>query len=886
VEVIRLKFLIVVFFCGLFSSYAAAEDSPRLDIHAHKSKVMTLDKNLLSQDVGLYLDYVEDSEGWLKINILLNQPDIPWLENKKQTPNFGYSSSTYWFRLSLQNKLPNAETRFLVIDYPLLDQIEFYGVKNGTVVEHYLTGDTVPFSQRPIAHRSFVFPINLEANEQFEIYLKVQSNGAVQVPVTLWEKQAFFLADQAELIRKSVFYGVLLVMMLFNLFLFFSLREAPYIYYVMFVFSFLLTQTAMHGVLFQYLWPSFPAVQEMAVLIGVPGCVLFTSLFSRSFLSLAHYAPRMDLFFKVTALLGFVNIIAAFVFPYRIVTTSAVLMVAVVSMGCIFIGPYLWMNGHKIARFFTIAWMCMVFSTTILALSKFGLIPYNFFTENGLQFGASLEAVLLSFALADRLNRERKDRWRAQQKMLAEVRQRHHIEETMIYDATHNHLTGLPNRTFLENRFNELLKGGLFESEGISLVLVHFDLFHEINKTLGHLRADRLLNTICLKINNKVQHLDGLIEIEQGERQLYGVAVVEGVSVALLIDRRKNDNIFQSAKEIVKALVSPIEYDGLAIDAGAAVGIAHYPQHSDDIDTLLSHAMIAIDVGLHQGDRVTEYSDDINPYNARRLTLMGDLRKAVTEDTLELYFQPQVCCKKNKVTAVEALLRWNHSQHGFIPPDEFIPIAEKTGTINMVTEWVLDKAVEKVAELNSRGYVIAVAVNISAVNLKEKHFPVMVKSVLTKYGVNPQLLVLEVTETAMMEDPENALLILTTLNHIGVKLSIDDFGTGHSSLSYIKKLPVHEIKIDRSFVMDMDQAEDDSIIVRTTVNMCHDLGYEVVAEGVETLSSCESLKVMGCDYLQGYYLARPQPFDELLVWLDESPWGTNMNRNGYEKIEK
>jgi len=316
------------------------------------------------------------------------------------------------------------------------------------------------------------------------------------------------------------------------------------------------------------------------------------------------------------------------------------------------------------------------------------------------------------------------------------------------------------------------------------------------------------------------------------------------------------------------------------------VGIAHYPQHGDDIDTLLSHAMIAIDVGLHQGDKVTEYSDEINPYNARRLTLMGDLRKAVIDGTLELYFQPQVCCKRNRVTAVEALLRWNHSQHGFIPPDEFIPIAEKTGTINMVTEWVLDKAVEKVAELNSRGYLIAVAVNVSAVNLKEKHFPIMVKKVLTKYGVNPQLLVLEVTETAMMEDPENALLILTTLNHIGVKLSIDDFGTGHSSLAYIKKLPVHEIKIDRSFVMDMDQAEDDSIIVKTTVNMCHDLGYEVVAEGVETLSSCDSLKAMGCDYLQGYYLARPKPFDELLIWLDESPWSTSMDRNGYEKIEK
>lgn len=872
-DFIRFKALAMfLVFCSVLMSSASAEDL------VDPNRKFSFDQSQLKQALGPYIEYLEDPESQLTIGDVLRKPSQKWTDNSDATPNFGYTNSAYWFRLSLHNtSQQEVLSRLLVVDYPLLDRIEFFRVRDGSVVDQFLTGDKLPFAQRPIAHRNFIFPLDFSAGETNEIYFRIKSSGAVQVPLSIWEPQQFFLEDQSELVRKSIFYGVLSVMVLFNFFLFFSLKEAPYFYYVMFVFSFLLTQAAMHGVTYQYLWPAFPSVQEMAVLLGVPGCVLFTSLFSRSFLSLAYHAPRMDLFFKITATLGALNIIAAFVLPYRLVTTSAVFMVAVVSLGCIFIGPYLWIKGHKIARFFTIAWMCMVISTTLLALNKFGVIPYNFFTENGLQFGSALEAVLLSFALADRLNRERQDRWRAQQKMLSEVRQRHNIEATMIYDATHNHLTGLPNRAFMENRFSELIKNDLFKDKGIGLVLVHFDRFHEINKTLGHLRADQLLKTVCLKINNKVQQLEGLIEIEQNEQQLLGVAVVEGVSIAMLIDLRKNQSVIQTAEELVEVLSTPIEYDGLAIDVGASVGIAYYPQHGDDIDALLSNGMIAVDVGIHGGDRVTEYSEEINPYNARRLTLMGDLRNAVNSDLLELYFQPQVCCKQNSVTGIEALLRWNHPLHGFIPPDEFIPIAEKTGTINMVTEWVLDKALAKVSELNDKGYEIAVAVNISAVNLKEKQFPLLVKSLLDKYRVKPQLLVLEVTETAMMEDPENALLILTTLNHIGVKLSIDDFGTGHSSLAYIKKLPVHEIKIDRSFVMEMDQDKDDSIIVKTTVNMCHDLGYEVVAEGVETLTSCDTLKAMGCDYLQGYYLARPLPFGDLLVWLDEAPWQQDLS---------
>lgn len=864
-----IRFLTLAFtmlLSSVFVSSAYAEDTARLN------KITSVDSKVLEQSLNPFIDYFEDPSGELSIDDVVGQSHLNWLSNGEATPNFGYSSSTFWFRLSFQNA-SSAESflRFLVVDYPLLDSLKFFRVENGAVTAQYATGDKVEFNHRPIVHRSFVFPLNLEGGEQADVYLRVNSSGSVQLPLSIWEPQHFYQTDQAELIRKSIFYGMLAVMVLFNLFLFFSLREAPYFYYVLFVLSFLITQAAMHGVMFQYLWPSTPNVQETAILLAVPSCVLFASLFSRSFLSLAELAPRFDSIFKLTGLLALLNILTVSVFSYRLLTTSAVFLVAVVCATCIIVGPYLWLKGHKVARFYTVAWMSMVVTTGLLALNKFGLVPYSFFTENSLQLGSTLEAILLSFALADRLNQEREGRLQVQKKMLAEVRQRHDIEETMVYDATHHQLTGLPNRVFIENRLNKIVSDGDVGAEGLALILIHFERFHEVSKTLGRQRADQLLKTVSLHINTRARSVVGLIELENDSHQQLGVALVDNVSIAMLIDRRHNNDIVKTAKGFLDEISDSIELDGLAIDVGAYIGISYYPQHGQDIDALLRQGMIAVDVGVQRGERVTEFSEEINPYNSRRLTLMGDLRNAVNNDALELYFQPQVDCKKNKVAGIEALLRWNHPVHGYIPPDEFIPTAESTGVINQVTEWVLNKALSSLSFLNKDNEDMSVSVNISAVNLKQKQFSTLVQSLLKKYQIKPQLLILEVTETAMMEDPENALLVLTELNEIGVKLSIDDFGTGHSSLAYIKKLPVHEIKIDRSFVVDMDIDKDDSIIVKTTVNMCHDLGYDVVAEGVETITSCDSLKAMGCDYLQGYFLARPQPLEDLVDWLKDAP---------------
>ena len=450
--------------------------------------------------------------------------------------------------------------------------------------------------------------------------------------------------------------------------------------------------------------------------------------------------------------------------------------------------------------------------------------------------------------------------------MLDESRQRQLAEQKLIYSALHHPLTGAPNRAFFENWFKEQIESQQ-DMPKMTMGMFYLRRFHEVNKTLGHLQADALLKLITRELNEQVKQLPGAVSLDEKDGGSHYIVAMEGVTFVILINNLHNPDPKHSINALAMKLSEPLEFNGMAIDIGCISGTAAYIPKQIDAQTLLRNAQIAIDMGERRGKLVTDYSNEINPYNARRLSLAGELRKAIDNDELALHFQPKICSKNGKITGMEALLRWTHSEHGFIPPDEFIPIAEQTGVINPLTKWVIDRALSQLSELREMGFELSVAVNISAINLKERHFPRVVQDGLEKYKIPPAMLSLEVTETAMMDDPVRALAALQELNALGVRLSIDDFGTGYSSLAYIKQLPVQEIKIDRSFVMEMDSHDNDVIIVKTTINMCHDLGYDVVAEGVETLQTCDALSLMGCDYLQGYHLSRPLAFNDFVTFV-------------------
>jgi len=425
------------------------------------------------------------------------------------------------------------------------------------------------------------------------------------------------------------------------------------------------------------------------------------------------------------------------------------------------------------------------------------------------------------------------------------------------HQALHDALTGLPNRTMLRDRTDQAIHQADRELVPAALLLIDLDRFKEVNDTLGHHYGDQLL----VQVGERLQ---------AALRQVDTVARLGGDEFAVLLPRiETGEGATTVARKLQDVLEEPFLLEDLALDVEASIGVAVYPQHGSDADELLQHADIAMYVAkeTHAGFVLFDPAQD--QHSPRRLALLGELRRAIESDQLVLHYQPKVDAHSGRVLGVEALVRWQHPEHGLIPPGEFIPLAERTGLIGPLTHYVLDAALRQCQQWRQAGHELAVAVNISARRLLDVEFPDEVASLLARWEVPARLLVVEITESTIMADPDRALEILGRLDAMGVQLSIDDFGTGYSSMAYLKSLPVHELKVDRSFVTQMNSDSRDAVIVRSTIDLGRNLGLRVVAEGVEDQTTLQELDVLGCDAIQGYYVSRPVPPDDLIRWLEQ-----------------
>ena len=865
---------IVFLLNACFSCVVFAQTSDTYQAGVHSRAPVTIDINTEeSINIGSKLEYFEESNGELSLTDVRRLEKHAWMRSDSETPNFGYTDSSYWFRFRLNNKVSCCgaltEDKIIAVKYALLDHIEFYEISDGYITKSTVTGDIYPFSQRPVRHRDFLFPISLKFDQPIDVYFRVKTQGSTQFPISIWNAQKFGFADQDEQVMKALYYGMIFALVLYNLFLFVSIKERPYIYYVGLMASVLMLMSGMHGSLFQYVFPQSPVFHKMNMLISVPSALLFASLFSSYFLRLDKVAPRLNTLMNAMAVIFLCCIAGTFILPYGISTRISVFLAIPASFIIMFSGPYAWRKGQTAARYFTVAWVFLMLGAIISAASKFGIIPRNAFTENAVNWGSAIESILLSFALADRFNTERFAKFKAQKKQLEEAEQRKTAETKLYYQATHQTVDGFPNIVLLQQLLHKLLHSESQRLRHFSLVFIHLSRIQEINKTLGHANADIVLSIFSRRLSSINIDKDASLMIEQVDDTTHYFAHIEGVIFAHILKSGELNSALKTIAKIRKELAEPIEFNGMELDLGLSIGIASYPTHGADIETIIRHARVAIDNANSLNDNVGVYSQEVNPYSARRLVLMGELKKAIEANELALHYQPIICCETGEMLGAEALLRWNHPTLGFVPPDEFVLVAEKTGLIRSLTYWVLDNALAAQAGWPLVGRKKTISVNISAVNLHEKDFESNLLALLEKHKVLPEDLVLELTETSVMTDPENAMTVLKNLAAGGVKIGIDDFGTGHSSMSYIQQLPVYEIKIDRSFVMEMDQVSGDEIIVKTTLNLSHDLGYKVVAEGIENQNVLERLCAMGCDLAQGYHIARPMSLEALAKWIKE-----------------
>jgi predicted signal transduction protein with EAL and GGDEF domain len=335
----------------------------------------------------------------------------------------------------------------------------------------------------------------------------------------------------------------------------------------------------------------------------------------------------------------------------------------------------------------------------------------------------------------------------------------------------------------------------------------------------------------------------------------------------------ESGHITTVVQKIRKALEEPFAIEKLPIAVEVSIGIAIYPDHGADAETLFQRADVAMYEAKRTGGGYAVYATELDHHSPRRLALMGALRQAIEQNQLRLHYQPKVSLTTGQAIGVEALVRWQHPEYGFIPPDQFIGPAEQTGLIGPLTQWVLNTALNSDRVWSQARKSLTVSMNLSARSLYDSRLPGQLEELMRIRGGSPERLELEITESAIMADPVRAMEILLKVHGMGIRFLIDDFGTGYSSLAYLKKLPVDAIKIDKAFVINMAKDPNDAVIVRSTIELGHNMGIKVVAEGVENQETYQRLIELGCDAAQGYYMGRPLPFADLNQWLDESPWG-------------
>jgi diguanylate cyclase (GGDEF)-like protein len=423
------------------------------------------------------------------------------------------------------------------------------------------------------------------------------------------------------------------------------------------------------------------------------------------------------------------------------------------------------------------------------------------------------------------------------------------------HQALHDALTGLPNRELFADRVGQALRTADRELQPAALLLLDLDRFKDVNDTLGHHHGDQLLREVGDRLQGALRQVDT-------------VARLGGDEFAVLVPGVTAEAAAAVADKLRAALHSPLTLDGVALDLDASIGIAVYPDHGDDTVELLQHADVAMYAAKQAHIGFMVYDPAVDQHSPRRLALLGGLRRALERGELVLHYQPKADLRSGRILGAEALVRWQHPEHGLLAPGEFIPLAERTGLIHPLTRWVLDAALGQAAAWRRAGHRLSVAVNVSTRCLLDLGFPDEVAERLAAWEVPAGALTLEVTESAVMADPTRALEVLGRLHALGVGLAVDDFGTGYSSMAYLKALPVDELKVDRSFVGQMASSSSDAVIVRSTIDLGHNLGLRVVAEGVESQETWQELEALGCDTAQGYYLGRPVPAGELDRWLD------------------
>jgi EAL domain-containing protein (putative c-di-GMP-specific phosphodiesterase class I)/GGDEF domain-containing protein len=815
--------------------------------------------------IEAHFQFWEDAAGEASIDQVVTLPEERWTLEPNGSATFGLTQSAYWLRFEVSNQTQLNLNLIAELGYSQLDDVVFYVYSGGALVKELKTGDSLPFYPRDVDHPSMLLRTSLAPDEMQTVYVRVATAGSMVVPLRIWREQAFFETAAHELKLNFLFYGSLLVIILINLAVYLSLREKLYLYYALAISGYLLFFASIKGFSFQHLYPFAPELHAKALLVSIPALALFSLLFCREFLNTRIHSPRLDKLLIGMMVFEMLFLISAPLLDYdtgiRVASFSALFYFSLLLV----VGPVVWMEGVRAGAFFTLAWTPLTIGVLATAGTALGVFPENFFTEYAMQIGSGLEAFILTLALADRLYSEREDKITAQGISLQEAQSRNVAQNLLTEALTHDPVTGLPNRNRFEWMVGQQLKQAPHRRYMVGLARI--TRLNEINRTLGLARSEWVMKRVAEQMVELAAGLPFIQAIQDDQGREERVYYLSNDCFCLMVDVDKAGDDFTALNAALRRLAEPIWLDHLAIELQPRFGAASYPEHGQSAAELIRNAHVGMEITPRGGNETGIYSPLHDIYNESRLTLMADLRTALQQNQTTLYYQPKQNLKTGQIVGVEALIRWHHHERGWVSPDDFIPLAEETGVITQLTRWVIGQATKDLAELQRDNPELTVAINISARDLEFKELQGVLELALKDNGLQASCVTLEITETAAMVDPVCSLRALNVLAELGHHIAIDDFGSGYSSLSYLKQLPASELKLDRSLIHDVCISDSAEVIVSTAIQMAHSLGYRVVGEGIEDAETAHRLKSHGCDMLQGYWLCKPKPLAELKAWL-------------------
>jgi len=774
---------------------------------------------------------------------LLLKPGLFTLGTLAEIP-WSFIQQTYWIKIKLNNKTNTPYSLVAHFDNPMLDELRVMQIGADTsILNDKLMGDlNLDLNLTDKNTPSFEFKI--AAKGDAELFIKIKTTGIAKTPIRIYEYHDFLTLTNDIYLIWGIFIGIMLMIALYNLVLFFGMKDSVYLIYISYIISVLMLMGVVLG--FGHLiWPqSIQALFQQQVVSLNYLIAVFTLLFAIFFLKYHKEKGKLyNIAMYYTLLMTVMGIASLWVPEYIAAQVFFIVLFIFYVLSFILIYKKL-TNNFNWAKFYIISWLPLIIGAAIQPMMLTGVIEYSFLARHAFLIGVLFEVTLMAMALAERMR---------------------HQKELAFYNATHDHDLNLPNFSFLETTIQKLINN----ERRFSVCLIEISRFNTIAPYISNKESHKLISHIAKDIDIHIHADSHFLYFERKGNVEVKIAKAKDGVLAILASRFINEKeLVKQLTKLQNSLSKDINLSGFFINLQTKIGIYSSNDNTKTAATMLKKAFQALDKSKRDGIDLSFYQTS-DTYNiAQRLMLATELQQAIRSNKLELFHQPQINLADASIHGSEVLLRWQHPVHGFISPEMFIRIAEDTGIINELTMWVLNTACQQLNALIDLNYTNHnLSINISGRDVANHDFLTKVKAILIKNNIPTNLLNFELTESVMVSDFKHLSKLMKSLSQMGIQVSVDDYGTGYSSLAYISQLPFNELKIDKSFILDLAESKRNLTIVKTTIDMAKSLELKVVAEGIESAEIEKNLINCHCDIGQGYYYSKPLEFGQFQQWL-------------------